>query len=121
MLGGGVAADFRPGGQGGDGAEQHDIAGAFDQQRQASPGAIKRAVQVAAQRGFPGGRAGLAGTAHAMPTGTRQQYIKAAMVRANLRDKAFPGVRAGRIADQDQATGLGRHLLQRLTTPAHQD
>jgi hypothetical protein len=56
-----------------------------------------------------------------MTAGTGQQHLESAMTRANLRDKPVPGGRAGRIADQDQATGLGGHLLQRLATPADQD
>ncbi len=118
MLGGGVAAYFGSGGQRGDGTEQHDIAGAFDQQRQAGASAVERAVQIAAQGRLPGVWAGLGGAAHAMPAGAGQQHIEAAVALTDLCNETLPGGRAGRIADQHQAAGVLCNLLQRLAATA---
>ncbi len=42
------------------------------------------------------------------------------MVCANLCDEPVPRIRAGRVADQHQATGLCGDLFQWLATPADQ-
>ena len=120
MLGRGVAAHLGPCRQRGDGADQHDVARACLQQRQAGAGAVERAVEVAAQGAFPGGGAGLGRAAQAMAAGTGQQHIETPVVPMDLPDEIVPGGRAGGVAHQDQTTGFTRHLFQGFAASADQ-